>query len=67
MFNLIIFGGRIKGESSSCFMVGINGCNEIIENHIGVSGGIDVCNYTVTFDDGGSIEINNIIYVTDSA
>ena len=67
MINLIIFGDRIKGESNSCFMTGINGCKSIVENHVGITGGIDIYNYTVMLDNGEQIEINNTIYATDSA
>jgi len=67
MINLIIFGDRLKGESNSCFMAGLNGCNKIAENHLGFKGGIPIYSYTVIFDDSTTVEINNPIYATDSA
>jgi len=48
-------------------MAGINGCKEIIENHLGVKGGDPIYNYTVILDDSETVEINNPIYATDSA
>ena len=63
-FKLIIFGNRKKNQPHNCFMVGIMGCSSIIENHLGTKGGIDMCSYTVHFDNETSIEIKDAIYVS---
>jgi len=66
-FKRILFDAEEFNKPMKCYQVGLLGCKSIIENHFGYSGGIEVCNYTVEFEDGSSITIDNTFYVTDGS
>lgn len=66
-FSFVFFGERKINQPNNCFMAGLHGCKSIIGNHLGYDGGgIEICNYTVNFDDGSHIEINDPIYATNT-
>lgn len=64
MFNIIIFGERKHNHHHRCFVVGIMGCESIIEHHHGEKGGIAICSYSVSFKNGKTIDINDTIHVS---
>ena len=59
----ILFGSNEINTPLQCYQVGLLGCKEIKENHLGFTGGIEICNYTVLFKDGSVITIDNAFYV----
>lgn len=66
MFKRITFGSKVMNKSLQCYEVGVLGCISIIENNYGKDdSGLEACDYTVAFENGKSITINDTMIVSD--